>query len=676
MTQFANDKPAGRPTSATPSGQVGLRVRATHPHGTPLCILPRGTQVSISKREGNWGQIKDTHWAQLIPPKVGNFVAATAAVNGWIFLGKELGHAVVDELIPDTSLDRVVVPANPIPINAGDLIGHLGRYDSLSNPGENRMVHIETFCGDAIKSFIEKGRAWVAANGHKPKAWEQLGLSSEPTILRVGRNTKLYKEAFNEGQDAPLTDVIQVLKFAELEKHPEKKRVEAAPGGGDGERMPWWKIDSVDAPGRNISGWVRQENFAGGRVTREFAQSWIDFDPSLEDTHDPTHTIFATTKAYVDYVIRRDVPDRAAITKLSPLMMTVYRTIFPRGDGSQAADDLCVADEDQWRALRLSRLIIKHESEWANPAKWQQLIQEIEEETGPKPPHAEEQKRIENLVWWDDVKDGVSDLPGTSVFHIHPIGLLGNFKTDGELLCKRCGSDLTITSKKLKAIFPSISSSNAELFSVQVTAAFKKHKINSCNRVSHFFGQCEVECGGFTAFRESLTYSDGGRLWSIYRTALKAGLQRLHPQWTPDQIESYSKNTLTNNDSELGEVLFGDSDHPGLDYRGRGLLHMTWISTYKEYKQFSGIDVVANPNKVQNDSYVAADSSSWFWEARSINAQADRNDVKRVTKIINPALKDFERRKAAAKRAFEQLNAGTNPCKHDWISTLTTEKGW
>lgn len=165
-------------------------------------------------------------------------------------------------------------------------------------------------------------------------------------------------------------------------------------------------------------------------------------------------------------------------------------------------------------------------------------------------------------------------------------------------------------------------------------------------------------------------------MWSIYRTALKAGLQRLHPQWTPDQIESYSKNTLTNNDSELGEVLFGDSDHPGLDYRGRGLLHMTWISTYKEYKQFSGIDVVANPNKVQNDSYVAADSSSWFWEARSINAQADRNDVKRVTKIINPALKDFERRKAAAKREFEQLNAGTNPCKHDWISTLTTEKGW
>ncbi|MGN5476885.1 hypothetical protein ACTMU2_07790 [Cupriavidus basilensis] len=52
VTQFANDKPTAGSTRTIPAGQVGLRVRATHPHRTPLCILPRGAQFSISKREG------------------------------------------------------------------------------------------------------------------------------------------------------------------------------------------------------------------------------------------------------------------------------------------------------------------------------------------------------------------------------------------------------------------------------------------------------------------------------------------------------------------------------------------------------------------------------------------------------------------------------------------------
>jgi len=646
VTQFANDKPTARPTSATPAGQVGLRVRATHPHGTPLCILPRGTQVSISKREGNWGQITDTHGAQLIPPKVGGYVAATAAVNGWVFLGKEHGHAVVEELIPDTSLDRVVVPANPIPINAGDLIGHLGRYDSLSNPGENRMVHIETFCGDAIKSFIEKGRAWVAANGYKPKAWEQLGLSSEPTILRVGRNTKLYKEAFNEGQGAPLTDVIQVLKFAELEKHPEKKRVEAAPGGGDGERMPWWKIDSVDAPGRNISGWVRQENFAGGRVTREFAQSWIDFDPSLEDTHDPTHTIFAATKAYVDYVIRRDVPDRAAITMLSPLMMTVYRAIFPRGDGSQAADDLCVADEDQWRALRLSRLIIKHESEWANPAKWQQLIQEIEKEIGPKPPHVEEQKRIENLVWWDDVKVGVSDLSGASVFHVHPIGLLGNF-------CK-CKFQFTLT--MMHRLFPRADCDALQEVADELNAHLEAYKLDTPLRRTHFFAQVMQETGASLSREEGFIWKASAlKTFSYFRKhsdkASAHGYHEVRPIKADGTPMGQADFEAIANGAYGGRAELGNGDYASGDgwrYRGRGLKQLTGRANYKALTKWHAtlqsewpqeiLDFEANPELLVQPKY-AARSAAYFWVDRALHEIADKGStatqVNSITAIVN-----------------------------------------
>uniref|UniRef100_UPI0018EC46CA N-acetylmuramidase family protein n=1 Tax=Ralstonia sp. ASV6 TaxID=2795124 RepID=UPI0018EC46CA len=74
-----------------------------------------------------------------------------------------------------------------------------------------------------------------------------------------------------------------------------------------------------------------------------------------------------------------------------------------------------------------SRLIIKHESEWANPDKWKQLTGAIEEKTGPKAQHNAEQQRIEKLVWWEAVKAKLPSLPDSDVFHIQPGALVGNF---------------------------------------------------------------------------------------------------------------------------------------------------------------------------------------------------------------------------------------------------------
>ncbi|WP_260326823.1 glycoside hydrolase family 19 protein [Paraburkholderia atlantica] len=150
----------------------------------------------------------------------------------------------------------------------------------------------------------------------------------------------------------------------------------------------------------------------------------------------------------------------------------------------------------------------------------------------------------------------------------------------------------------------------------------------------------------------------------------------MHPDWTSQQIRDYSENHLIFNDSALGEVLFGDSQYPGRDYRGRGLLHMTWLVTYKEYKQASGIDVVTDPKKLEIEPDVGVDSSMWFWSTRGINSFSDANNVKKITRAINPALMDFMRRKDAAKRAFEVLNKGLQPCKPDWTSTLTVGNGW
>lgn len=188
-----NRQAVGSARLGSPAAQVGLHVLATKPGGTILGILPHGAQFSVLKREGEWAQIDAIHVGSMVPRKVGGYIDPTAAHKGWVFLGKNGSAAVVEAFVPETAMDRVVVPPKPVPIKAGALIGHLGRDDSQAEKHIIRCVHLEMFCDNSIRSFIDKGRSWIAENAAKPKAWEQLGLSAAPTILRIDRQTKLYK---------------------------------------------------------------------------------------------------------------------------------------------------------------------------------------------------------------------------------------------------------------------------------------------------------------------------------------------------------------------------------------------------------------------------------------------------------------------------------------------------
>ncbi|KWW36266.1 glycoside hydrolase family 19 protein [Cupriavidus metallidurans] len=598
VTEYAQDKPHVSPRGVTaPSEQKGLRVRATHPHGAPRCILPLGTQFSISERAGDWGKIKDIHGTQPYPPTVGAHVAPSAAVGGWAFLGKEHGGYVANAVMPDSMLDQVVVPPQPVPIKAGDLIGYLGRYDSLGQQISNQMVHIEVFCGDAIKPFLQEGRAWIEQHSPFPDRWKQLGLPSEPTILRIARQTKLYKAALNEGQDAPQTGVIQVLSLAGLARLKDNKVMETTPGT-DNQKRPWWKVDSADVRSQVVSGWVREQSFAGGRVTREFAQAWIDFDASFDDPHDPTHTMFATTKAYVDYSLGADVPAPGALAKLSPLMAKVYRAIYATGDGRQAADELCDAANDPWRALRMSRLIIKHESEWANPVKWRHLIQEIETRTGPQVQHEAEQKRIEKLVWWDEVKAGVSDLPGSDVFHIHPIGMVGNFAREN---CKA----LEITTDMLKQVARATSDELLDEYVSPLNRAFVDHRFDSCISQGHFLAQILHESGEFKFTKE-------------------LGGAKTYDPW-----------------------------------RGRGLMQITFEKNYKEYQAYSGVDCTSNQMAMAEleKSNHALLSAAWFYIVKAgLRDPSNADDFIWITRVINGGFNGYDDRLKYFNRAVQSLN--------------------
>ena len=662
VTEDTVDKPTASASGQAPSvDQTGLRVRVTRPHGATVGILPRGTLVSLSKREGDWGQIAEDPGA-LIAPAVGGYVASSAAIGKWIFLGKEHGHPspVVEKVMPDSVFDCVNVipqPEQRLKVKAGDVLGYLGRYDSLRDQTSNRLVHIEVFSDDSIKQFIIDGRAGVNANITTPANWSQLGLSATPTILRIAAGTTLYDKDPVAGTppqasaQAKKTDVIQVETFAVLQNHAGNSFLETSPGN-DGQKRHWWKVDSADMQRNAISGWVREQSFAGGTVTQEHSQSWIDFECHDED-HDPTHTIFASAADYVAYTKGSDDPTAGAIGKLSPLMTAIYRALYPSGDGAHAAEELRNTGQNPqgssfpWVAFRASRLIPKHESEWANPAKWQELVSAIAQSNEPEPEHEEEKKRIAKLVWWDEVQAGVPGFPGPDVFHIHPAALVGNF----------CRSGFQFTLQMMQRLFPHVTAQDLQQIADELNAHLDVYKLDTPLRRTHFFAQVMQETGSNLNLEESFIWKASALIAKFSYFGSHPAEAHAHGYATVRPIKA-DGTRMNQADFEAiangaygGRAELGNGSHASGDgwrYRGRGMKQLTGRANYHAFTRWQTghqadfqndvIDYEEDPDVLTQPKY-AARSAAFFWVTNHLPELADHGSmpaqVNAITAVVN-----------------------------------------
>ncbi|QTO46859.1 glycoside hydrolase family 19 protein [Burkholderia latens] len=615
VTQHAQDKPSpGRNGQVADPVQQGLRVRAT-PNGTPIGIVPQGVSVSIGKKMKvhgqEFGQLTDLNGTSLYPSEAGGYVEPSRAVGGWIYLGHENGGPLVEEIYPDSMFDRVIVTANQtctkgnpqgdggIPVKAGDLIGHLGRYDSLDERTSGaRMAHIEVFCDGGIQSFLEQGRAWVNQHGPHKEDWTKLGLPSEPTILRIEPGTVLYQRTrdnkFIQGAESQSrkTDAVQVYSLAELARDPKRRIPEPHPNPNPGYPVNWWHVDGVNAQGQPIEGWVCDFNHAGGRVTREFAQKWVDFEP-VADTYNPAHTIFETARQWVDYASRADVADLASRSKLNPLMLKVYDALFMKGDGKQAVDELCTLAQTErggypWLMQAASRLIVRHDSEWANPSKWKQLIAELEKQTGAKPQHEEELKRIEALTWWDEVKAGVPGFPGPEVFHIHPVALVGNFKCN----CNCINVDEFLQRYEAQHVsfedgtqsLDVESKENLKILIQGILDYYEKYKKKECNipYVAYMLA---------TARLETKKYHKDLKKFIYFEPTTEGGGEGYFNKYDPvlADTERRRQRAKDNGNTEQGD---------GYTYRGRGYVQVTWKNNYRAIGAEIGVDLVREPDRM------------------------------------------------------------------------------
>lgn len=138
----------------------------------------------------------------------------------------------------------------------------------------------------------------------------------------------------------------------------------------------------------------------------------------------------------------------------------------------------------------------------------------------------------------------------------------------------------------------------AEKYYQPLVDTMKKYNINTPLRMQHFLAQVLHESGGF--------------------------------QFTKERGNDAYFNKYEGRAS-LGNTQVGD----GKKFKGRGLIQLTGRANYQRFKEDSGIDVIANPDLVSDDPKLSALVSGYFWNSRNLNALADKDDVKGITKKIN-----------------------------------------
>ncbi len=512
--------------------------------------------------------------------------------------------------LDDSGCDKVTITLDShgkgIAIKAGELIGHLGCYDSLRlRTSGSRMVHIEVFSDDGIVQFIEQGRKWVNQPGRTSEDWAGLGLTASPTILRVQTQTPLFQNhtLAGQGQNAPVTDVTRVYSLAALQKRKDNPFTEKTTDASAKYKVNWWKVDSADTLRRSIEGWVREFNFPKGKVTREFAQSWIDFLP-LDGESDHAHSIFSTTDEWVDYAGGSDAAGLGDRTKLSELMTKVYAALFPKGDGKQAAVDLCTMSKPDgnqypWLMEAASRLIVKHESEWANPGKWKELIVALEEKSDNKAQYDCEQERIDKLAWWTDVAAGIEEFPTSDVYHLHPIALVANFLSDN---CTCANKEISV--ETVGRITTIASNATIKRFIDGINKSFVDYKFDSCLSRAHFLSQAITESAEFAYTKEQ-----------------------------------------------------GDH-HPYDPWRGRGLIQVTLKENYTAYQKYSGMDVTSSSNAMEKleKNPDAVLSAAWFFAIRhNLLTASEKDDFIWITRVVNGGFNGYSKRLNYFNRAVEAM---------------------
>jgi predicted chitinase len=513
----------------------------------------------------------------------------------------------------------------PVPIKAGDLIGHIGFYQDCYAERPEQKLHLEVFSGDDVTSFIAASRAWAKRLPASSKIW-----------LKLAKGTAVvaHQERFNVKQppqrDAPhtLSDVDLLVPKSLLDGLPADKKI-AVPATASQKACNWYRLEGLlhGADNTLLDGWVREE--VG--VTPWFSPwDWEGYDVIFN--YDMPRKFLAS---YLRAVNQFSDAQLEQYSKLAddvdngPVMSRLYQIIDRDRNGKMTGDEIQAALHLPAHAQSISRLIIDYASEWCYRSNTWDPLDEMLGHSGSTP-HLNwlaEKERIKQLSWWDEVavKVGLESWP--KVCHFHPVGLVGCFAThtrkitvdflekvtgkSGVWFTGRGGSRTFV--RDFAENYPHIYRYDKYKFVGELNDALQRYGITTPYQQAHFISQCFHESAGFETtveFSSGTQYDPGSHL-----------------------------NAAASGNTEIGD---------GPKYKGKGLIQLTWKNNYRSYSSFKKFDFVGRPALLAENMYDAIDVSCWYWRhsgavSQKYNARGDINvlvdnepsNVKLITLAVN-----------------------------------------
>ncbi|WP_027796318.1 cell wall hydrolase [Paraburkholderia acidipaludis] len=424
----------GTPDPRAATGWVNLDELDTVVDPKPLdtvVVLDKPYPVKAGDVVGYLGEYENSTHAQILPPQPMRpmlHVEVFTGVQIKDFISKSQDRA---KQLPDSGKTMLVIqqgaqlvkPADPqnIPTVIGKTL-----VPAKGDPGKGNWAKVQP------TEYPTQAAAHSHGQGHAHHA-------SHPTGTPVGKPVWVERKFAGKAAtsmvrtwtDFPLllanaksaaVGYQQVFSRAQLDQLFDSGKAV------DEQGTQWWSITAGDADGNTISGWVCEKNHPNTEWQSPW--SWPGFD-TVDTTSVPLLDMYRRNLYEVKQLLDGEEEEFrvVAATVNAGLLIGKLEQAAKRqgsGKGNVIPADLKNALNVPWLAEAVSHLIVRYESEWGGDmSKWEKLLS-IMGDAG-KPIWKTEMERIKKLQWWDQAK-AVKGYPSDpEVWHIHPIGLAGNF---------------------------------------------------------------------------------------------------------------------------------------------------------------------------------------------------------------------------------------------------------
>lgn len=464
VPETAKDVSAGTPK------QYGLNVRHRAHQGKVLDLLPRGAQVTVSG-EGDFRKLENSTGPSYLQNEDGSLrgyvdfdrlesveggeyrlkndlnvhvdpTAQSKAIGPKLPVGtqvkisgegkfRKLEH--VTQYVYFKSLQSLRLPqydcvhvlSDPLTIKAGELIGHIGWYQDYAADKPEQKLHLEVFSEEDVDQFIKECRKWAGKLPSTSKTWLKLAKGTAVVVHQDHFNAKQLP-TFSTADAASGTDLLVPKSL--LDSLPAADKI-AVPAREGCKAYNWYRLNQLlnDADNKLLNGWVREEVGVTPWVS---PWEWQGYAVITDYTSAPAFmaAFLRSLKRFTDEQLQRYGP-LADAGDSGPMKERLYDIIDRNNDKKMTAEEIQTAIRVPAHAQSISQLIICCESEWYyKPQKWDGLDEMFGH--GGSTPHINwlaEKERIKQLSWWGEVADKVGLPADGKVYHLHAIGLVGNF---------------------------------------------------------------------------------------------------------------------------------------------------------------------------------------------------------------------------------------------------------